>query len=508
MSIALLIARLLLSLTFLIAGVAKLTDLQSSRKAMRDFGVPARLAPALGTALPVAELAVAVALVPRLSAWWGALGAAGLLLLFTGAISVNMAQGRKPDCNCFGQLHSEPVGWKTLGRNALFAALAAFILVAGYRDPGWSVATLFGALSLVQWLALSVAVVLIATAALHSWLLFHVLRQNGRLLARLDELEGRMSDARSPAQEGRTAGLPTDIQAPAFSLQDLRGERITLDVLRAAGKPVVLAFLEPRCKPCMALLPDIVRWQRSYTGKLTLAVISSGTPEANRAAMAASGITYLLLQGDREVAQSYHVTGTPSALLIRADGTVGSPLAQGPDQIKSLVAMAVGLPALVPVPAAPARDGNGNGHAVLSTRPQPHGLTIGAPAPAFALPDLDGETQDLGGFRGATTLVLFWSPTCGFCQRMREDLLAWEAGPPAGAPKLLVVSTGTMEANQAQGFRSPVLLDQGFQVGHSFGASGTPSAVLVDAQGQIASELGVGAPAVLALAGAVPVAEV
>ncbi len=84
---------------------------------------------------------------------------------------------------------------------------------------------------------------------------------------------------------------------------------------------------------------------------------------------------------------------------------------------------------------------------------------------------------------------------------MLEDLKAWEAKPPAGVPKLLVVSTGTVEANQALSLLSPVLLDEGFTVGSTFGVNGTPMAVLVDAQGKIASEVAAGAQAVLALAG-------
>jgi hypothetical protein len=48
--------------------------------------------------------------------------------------------------------------------------------------------------------------------------------------------------------------------------------------------------------------------------------------------------------------------------------------------------------------------------------------------------------------------------------------------------------------------RAPVLLDQGFSAASRFGVRGTPSAVLVDAEGWIASEVAVGAPAVLALA--------
>jgi hypothetical protein len=52
------------------------------------------------------------------------------------------------------------------------------------------------------------------------------------------------------------------------------------------------------------------------------------------------------------------------------------------------------------------------------------------------------------------------------------------------------------------GLRSVVLLDAGgMSIGSKFGATGTPMAVLVDAEGKIASELAAGAPAVLALAG-------
>ena len=118
------------------------------------------------------------------------------------------------------------------------------------------------------------------------------------------------------------------------------------------------------------------------------------------------------------------------------------------------------------------------------------------------MPDLSGKEVELAEFRGTDTLLLFMNPGCGFCKRMLDDLKAWEANPPDGAPKLLVVSQGDVEANRAMGLRSPVVLDQGFATGRSFGVSGTPSAVLVDAEGMIASGIARGAPAVLALAGA------
>jgi protein-disulfide isomerase len=109
---------------------------------------------------------------------------------------------------------------------------------------------------------------------------------------------------------------------------------------------------------------------------------------------------------------------------------------------------------------------------------------------------------ELADFKGEKSLVLFWNPACGFCQQMLPDLKKWVAQAPEGAPNLVLVSAGSEEANKEMGFTSLVLWDQNFATGRAFGASGTPSAVLVDAEGKVASEGAVGAPAVMELAGA------
>jgi thiol-disulfide isomerase/thioredoxin len=130
----------------------------------------------------------------------------------------------------------------------------------------------------------------------------------------------------------------------------------------------------------------------------------------------------------------------------------------------------------------------------------PAGAALGETAPALVLPDLDGRVVDLTEFCGERTLVLFWNPECGFCQQMLPDLRAWDRQPPSGSPKLLVVSTGPVEANRSMGLKSTVVLEPSFSAGFTFGVNGTPSAVLVDAWGRIASRVGVGASAVMALA--------
>ncbi|MGI8854970.1 MAG: MauE/DoxX family redox-associated membrane protein [Thermomicrobiales bacterium] len=507
MALALLLARLVLSAVFLVSGIAKLMDRPGSRKAVEDFGVHAALAGPSAILLPVAELTVAVALLVRASAWYGALGALLLLLLFVAGISVNMARGRAPDCHCFGQLHSEPVGWRTLARNGVLIVIAAFVAWRGRTDAG---------LSTTGWLTdrtgFERAVVIAGLIGLvlfiaQGWLLLHLLEQHGRLLIRLDEMEARgvIGGVAPAAPVVSTVGLPVGTPAPTFALAGLYGETLTLDALRASGKPTLLLFTDPNCGPCNALLPTIGRWQREMTA--TLALISRGAPEANRAKSTEHGLTHVLLQRDREVAESYQSTATPSAVLVQPDGTVGSPIAIGADAITQLVAGITETPLTVPAPMAlPVIAAQGNAPCPNCGQQQqqmaPTALGIGERAPAIRLPNLTGKTVTLDSYRGSNTLVLFWNPGCGFCSAMLDDLKAWETSAPKGAPKLLVVSTGAAETNKVMGLHATVLLDQTFSVAPTFGVSGTPSAVLVDAKGVIASGVAVGKDAVLALASA------
>src|SRR5262245_57801991 len=109
--------RLVLALVLAVAALAKLLDRPGSRDALASFGVPSRWTATLAVALPLAELATATALLPRPSAWWGALTAFVLLLLFTAAVGRALYYGERPDCRCFGQLRPAPIGVGTLVRN-------------------------------------------------------------------------------------------------------------------------------------------------------------------------------------------------------------------------------------------------------------------------------------------------------------------------------------------------------------------------------------------------------
>ena len=317
---------------FVTAGVAKLLDTSGSREAARAFGLPDRLAGVTSRALPLAEIAVAVLLLPASTRWWGAVAALALLLAFCAAIALAMVRGKAPDCHCFGQLHSAPAGWKTLVRNGLLAAIAAFIVAAGRDDPGAGAFAWASALNSIEWLTLALAVTLAAVVAIGGYALAHVMRSYGRVLLRLEAVEERLRAAGFELEEPDDApqlGLEPGTTAPAFWLPSTDGDRVALSDLLGPGRSVLLVFTSPTCGPCRLLMPDVARWQQEHADTLTVALLSDGDPEVVRGEAAEHGLANVLIDEDRSAYEAYGSNGTPSAVLVADDGTIASWLAAG-----------------------------------------------------------------------------------------------------------------------------------------------------------------------------------
>ena len=503
-AVLLLGARLSLAAVLASAGIAKLADRDGARQALTSFGVPPRWVRPGAVALPIAELAAAVALLPRASAWWAAVGALGLLVLFSAAIGRVLARGERPDCRCFGQLRAKPVGWPTLARNAVFAGIALLVVGLGRHDSGASVVGWLEPLGPADQVLAAIGAVAVGLLATLTILVAWLLVQQRQLVARLEAIEAQLEDRGPAAAEREDArppdkGLPVGAPAPPFVLPDVGGTPRSLATLLEARRPLLLVFGSSGCDPCGALAPELVRWQREHAAVLGVVVVSSGTPAENREKLGGLAADRLLLQADSEVADAYAAQWTPGAVLIGRTGRIASAVAYGDQAIRALVTQAVATPD-VPIVGPEARGNRGPLSIVRHGGPP----GLGHAAPPLRRPDLDGRTLDLGDYRGRDTLVVFWQPNCPHCQRLAEDLRRWEVEPPRGAPRLLIVSSGAIDENRALGFQSSVVLDEGFQLGEAFGAHGTPSAVLVDAEGRIASTVAVGARDVLALAGLVP----
>lgn len=463
-----LLARLVLCVLFAVAAIKKLRDRSEVAAGLAAFGTPRRLAAPAAALLIGAELAVVVALLFDRTAYAGAIAASGLLALFTLVVAISVVRGNRPSCNCFGADDQRPIGWDTVVRNLALLGLGGFVTTNVAAAPLLpTLETSFAAARAQEPVVILGGLVLAGLSAA----LWQVIRQQGRMLVRLEALESSSAPRPLPSR-----GLALGSPAPAFSLAEVDGGVERLDALVAKDLPVLLLFVNPKCGPCQALLPDVARWQAEYASALTIALVSEGSAAENREERV-PGLERILLQRKREVAEAYHAYGTPAAVLIEA-GRIASLVAQGAEQIRALV--------------ADFYDG----------RPQP-ALGVGDTIPELSLETPAGANVALREYLGTDTVILFWNPQCGFCANMLDDLRTWERNRTESDPELLIISS--LPFDREAGLQSTVLVDPESRAGAAFGARGTPMAVRVDAHARTASPVVAGRDAVLSLLQLAPV---
>ena len=339
------------------------------RQTWREFGLPAMLARPMILLLPLLELAVAVLLIPTNLAWYGAWGALGLLAVFILAIGLAMARGRKPDCRCFGRVHSAPVGGQTLVRDGVLAACAGWLVWRGPLHSGPDLWTWLASLNDDE------RRVALLAALLGTYIFFRMLHQSrpqSQLIQSLPSQETEDDDfwgepqepARPPAvrrsapaqrpvsaqraapmQEEAPAtpgaqgiGLPVGTLAPAFELPGINGEKRSLEALRAQGKDILLVFSSPYCDPCRALAPKLAQWTREMADRLNVVLVSRGTVRDNLAKFKEFDPSRILFQRDFEISEAYDCNATPTAVVVGADGLIRTELAVGRETIQQLLA--------------------------------------------------------------------------------------------------------------------------------------------------------------------------
>ncbi len=357
----------MLAAVFLLAGVAKYADPQGTTKAFTEFGLPRAVAAFVALVLPVVEAGVAIALVPVASAWYGACGALALLGIFILGIVAAMVRGRKPDCRCFGQLHSAPVGRSTLIRNGVLVALAGWLVWRGPAHVGPSAWQHIRAAGEDEQRLFLVAALILC------FLFWRALRQRGGEEVKTAAVEGPLFDwgeeeeeavtlsapapkppprPRAPAPQPRPrdpalqkiieagTGWPVGTLAPAFRLPDLEGQPHSLHSLLESAKANLLVFSSPHCESCRALWPYLGRWSREYGGALNLIVVSGAETE-KLAKQNGIEMSRVLLQQEFEISDAYGAISTPAAVLVGADGRIQSQLAVGREEIQKLMAKSI-----------------------------------------------------------------------------------------------------------------------------------------------------------------------
>ncbi|MFO1095352.1 MAG: redoxin domain-containing protein [Planctomycetaceae bacterium] len=335
------------------------------------------------------------------------------------------------------------------------------------------------------------------------WLLLQLVRQNGRILLRLESIERRLlpppgSPGRTPAQ-----GLPLGSPAPEFELPDLSGARHKLSAWR--GRDILLIFFNPGCGFCTRMAADLAAVPFDGAGGRPLpVVVTTGELAANRKLVEQYGIKcVVLLQNEREVAEQYRAQGTPMGYRIDAAGRISSELTIGAEQLLQLAS------GQSPERLASRTSGKNSTHrtkqpdpSLSRSRINRDGLKAGTSAPEFTLPRIDGGELALQDCRGRRVLLVFSDPECGPCDELAPHLQELHA---AGTGlQVLVISRKDADATREKaarlGLTFPIVMQKQWELSMKYGMFATPIGYLIDEQGVLLSDVAIGVEPILALA--------
>ena len=466
----------LLAVVFVVSAVGKLRDQAGTRIATAEFGIPPALSRAVSVGLPVVELAVAALLVLPVTARVGGIAAAALLSAFTVAIVRLIARGESPDCHCFGQISSRPVGWATVARN--LALLGVAVVTVGLAQPDTTSPEWFSDIvdgrAPTSLLLAGQAVMLVMMCVGGLVLLKRQTSISGELQALRHAIEDSGVEPARPRHSTPDVhvGLPIGAPAPTFSLPGRDGTHVGLGDLAPSGTPAIIVFVSPSCAPCKVLAPQIAQWERVHGDHLTFVLISKGSAAANETKAIEYVGRHFLECETGGTSKRFGVQWTPAAVAVDASGRIASTIRYGEEAIADLsVDMVSGdLP-------SPGHD---------------HRPTIGGPLPST-------EAVPANELHGSEHLVVLWSETCRYCADMIPDFTAVANDSSSTTNLYFVVDDEAQLA--AERFGAATAFDADFSLGRALGATGTPAAVLVDADGMLRSQVATGAEAILALLG-------
>jgi peroxiredoxin len=345
-------------------------------------------------------------------------------------------------------------------------------------------------MTIVMWALIGLLAVAVVSLA---WLLVQVLRQQGRVLLRIDELEDRLAGAEPDPGNGRPRGLPPATPVPPFRLPDLSGAEVGLEDLR--GKRVLLVHWDPQCGFCRRIAPELANLRGRLTERKTeLLLLSYRDVESNEALAREHGLECtILLQPDGETVEAFATLGTPAAYLLDERGRVARPLALGADQVPALASHAAGSTTRL-----------GSERPLAESRIERAGIPAGSRAPSFDLPDLRGHKISLDDYRGRRVLLVFSDPECGPCDAMTSELSRFYRDHRDDGLDVLMISRGEREDSRRKaieyGIEFPVVVQPGWRLSKKYGIFATPVAFLLDERGVIAREVARGGPEILRLA--------
>jgi peroxiredoxin len=341
----------------------------------------------------------------------------------------------------------------------------------------------------VEVVLLSVVIALIALMLLSLFVLYQVVRQQGRLLLRIETLE---SGAELEETDAEPIGLAAGEPVPPFRLRDLAGKQFGLDDF--AGRRVLLVNWSPDCGFCDVVAPDLAKLGPELAKRETELVLAThGPPKRIRAFHEEHGLEAAVLRQSGSDLEVFEDLGTPVAYLLDEQGRVASPLAVGAGEVLELAREAAGE-----------RRRLGAERSLTESRIEREGLRAGTKAPDFVLPDVDGKTVSLADYRGRKVLLVFSDLHCGPCEELAPGLAELQREHAESNLQVVMVGRGDPGENRRKarehGFDFPVVVQKGWKVSKTYGIFATPVAFLIDERGVIERDVAPGAEAIVELA--------
>jgi peroxiredoxin len=325
------------------------------------------------------------------------------------------------------------------------------------------------------------------------FMLYQLMKQQGRILLRLDRLAEQTggTDDTSPS-----AGLAAGTSFPSFSFPDLAGQPIRLEGF--LGKRVLLVNWSPQCGFCDRIAPDLSKLQPDFLREnVQLLLLSQGTAEADGKLAQEHGLVcpILLMQG-AQPPEPFQSLGTPAAYLLDEQGKVARAVAVGAEQVPTLARESVGL-------GAKRKQLRGE-RALSESRIEREGLKPGTPAPSFQLPDIYGRSVSLEEYRGRRVLLIFSDPHCGPCDELTPHLARLHREHRDNNLAIIMVGRGDAQENRSKaerhGVEFPVVLQEQWKLSKEYGIFATPVAFLIGEDGLIKKTVAKGVEEILALA--------
>ena len=308
---ALVLAPLALAVVLVVSGVAKLRDPAAAQAAFTALRVPDVLAaPWIRRAVPIVEVALGALLVALPGAFRvaAAVAAVGLFVAYTVLIVRAWRAPEAVDCNCFGASSSVVTGW-TVARNGL--------LLAGASASVWDAAV--ADLPPVLRLADAGVLAWVAGAALVALLVATIVHRPDAAASPLAAV--------SSGDEDEAGGEYLRAPIPYGTLQRPDGVEVHLHDL-ARSRAVLLVWVSPTCGSCTPVIERLPAWIRDLA---VLDVVVAVRPEQREPLLGRGFDEAMLLDVDSRLLGLFRAQGTPSAVLLGADGLIaGGPVSGSP----------------------------------------------------------------------------------------------------------------------------------------------------------------------------------